>query len=62
MGRTLIQEPLTGRSWGRLLVVALSLDFVDEKENWQKAVNDRTVNGDATEAGILRHYKCDWDY
>ena len=62
LGRTLIQEPLAWMSWGRLLVVALTLDFVDEKENWQKAVNDRTVNGDATETGILRHFKCDWNY
>ena len=33
--------------------------FVDKEENWQKAVNDRDVDGDATEAGMYsKCYEC----
>ena len=39
---------------GNIACLCSNSDFVDVKENWQKHVNDRAVDGDATEAGILK--------
>ena len=46
--RTFIQEPLDGRFWGTLPGFAPILILI----------NDRAVDGDATEAGILKCYEC----
>ena len=37
---------------GRIACLCSNSVFVDKEENWQKAVNDRDVDGDATEAGM----------
>ena len=41
---------------GRIACLCSNSVFVDKEENWQKAVNDRDVDGDATEAGM--YSKC----
>ena len=43
---------------GKIACLCSNSDFVDVKENWQKPVNDRAVDGDANEAGILKCYEC----
>ena len=41
---------------GRIACLCSNSVFVDKEENWQKDVNDRDVDGDATEAGIHKCY------
>ena len=43
---------------GRIACLCSNSVFVDKEENWQKAVNDRDVDVDATEAGIHKCYEC----
>eukprot|EP00092_Neocalanus_flemingeri_P107949 GFUD01138573.1.p1 GENE.GFUD01138573.1~~GFUD01138573.1.p1 ORF type:complete len:1018 (+),score=307.35 GFUD01138573.1:120-3173(+) len=43
---------------GRVACLCSNSVFLDKEENWAKGVNDRDVDGDATEAGILKCYEC----
>jgi len=43
---------------GQVASLCSNADFIDDEENMKKHINSRRVEGDPTEAGILKCYEC----